>query len=174
MLRDRDFSIFMTLLWPWPWSDVPQNWIISRYYPRVHVYEFSAKSNHNCRCRSANTQTDRQTNRQTNGRYWPTYLSKKKNFFFLPSNKWNRSESEYLSEYYSGSDPEGKSVVNGDSHVKFKCSSNPQSGSDPDQTLSVDRYWHPKYVYQIWKGSVQYSRRYDFLKFHPMLKIGIF
>ena len=64
------------------WSDVPQNWIISRYYPRVHVYEFSAKSNHNCRCGSANTQTDRQTDRQTDKRTLQINILVKKNYFF--------------------------------------------------------------------------------------------
>ena len=95
MLRDRDFSIFMTLLWPWPWSDVPQNWIISRYYPRVHVYEFSAKSNHNCRCRSAITQTDRQTDKRT---LLTNILVKKKKFFFLPSNKQTNETNAILAK----------------------------------------------------------------------------
>ena len=43
----------------------------------------------------------------------------------------------------------GKSVVDGDLHVKFKCPPNPHSGSDPDENWSVDRYCHPICVYQI-------------------------
>ena len=75
---------------------------------------------------------------------------------------WSESVRFWRSYY-------GKGVVNGEFHVKYKRPPSPQSGSDPDQSWSVDGYCHPLYVYPIWKWSIKYSRSYEFLKIGTML-----
>ena len=54
-------------------------------------------------------------------------------------------------------------------NVKSKWPPYPHSGSDPDQICLAHVSYHPGYLCQIWRESVVFWPRYDFLTFRPML-----